>query len=96
MKMFMLIYDVDFDEEVMQTLDACCVTGYTKWDKVMGKGARSDPKLDNAVWPGFNCAVMLEATGDTEDEVFEALQALHRRLGQKGFKVFSWPLEWVI
>jgi hypothetical protein len=48
MKMLLLIYDVDFDEEVMETLTTCCVAGYTKWDRVMGKGERSDPKFDDA------------------------------------------------
>jgi hypothetical protein len=96
MKMFLLVYDVDFDEEVMQTLSTCCVAGYTKWDRVMGKGERSDPKLDNAVWPGFNCTVMMGIEEELEQSVFEALRDLHKNMGGKALKVFSWPLEKVI
>ena len=51
MKMYLIIYDVDYDEEVMEALSICRVTGYTKWNRVLGKGERSDPKLDDAVWP---------------------------------------------
>ena len=96
MKMLFMIYDVDFDEDVMETLSTCCVTGYTKWTRVLGKGERSDPKLDEAVWPGFNCAVMIAVEKEVERAVFDALQSLHKRMGGKALKVFEWPLERVI
>ncbi len=96
MKMFFLIYDVDFDKEVMETLSTCCVTGYTKWGRVLGKGERSDPKLDDAVWPGFNCAVMIAVEEDLEPVAFDALKSLHKKIGGKAFKVFGWSLDKVI
>jgi len=96
MKMLFMIYDVDFDEEVMETLSTCCITGYTKWSKVLGKGERSAPKLDDAVWPGFNCAVMMAVDNELEPKVFEAMQSLHKKKGGKALKVFGWPLERII
>ncbi len=96
MKMLFMIYDVDFDEEVMETLSTCCITGYTKWSKVLGKGERSAPKLDDAVWPGFNCAVMMAVDDELEPKVFEAMQSLHKKKGGKALKVFGWPLERMI
>ncbi len=96
MKMFLIIYDVDFDEDVMEVLSTCCIAGFTKWGRVLGKGERSDPKLDDAVWPGFNCAVMMAVEKELEPVVFEALQALHKQMGGKGMKVFCWSLERVI
>ena len=96
MKMLFMIYDVDFDEEVMETLSTCCITGYTKWSKVLGKGERSAPKLDDAVWPGFNCAVMMAVDDELEPKVFEAMQSLHKKKGGKALKVFGWPLERII
>jgi hypothetical protein len=62
----------------------------------MGKGERSDPKFDDAVWPGFNCAVMLGVDEALEQAMFEALTSLHKKMGGKALKVFSWPLEIVI
>jgi len=96
MKMFFMIYDVDYDEEVLETLSTCCVAGFSKWSKVLGKGERSSPKMDDAVWPGYNCAVMLAVDKEIETAVFDALQSLHKRMGGKGLKVFGWPLEKVI
>jgi len=96
MKMYLIIYDAGFDEDVMETLSTCCVTGYTKWTRVLGKGERSAPKMDDAVWPGFNCAVMMAVEEELEATVFDALQSLHKRMGGKALKVFGWPLERVI
>ncbi|MBT9437714.1 MAG: transcriptional regulator [Desulfobacterales bacterium] len=96
MKMLFMIYDVDFDDDVMDVLSTCCVTGYTKWSRVLGKGERSEPKMDDSVWPGFNCAIMMAVESDIEQQVFEALQSLHKRMGGKALKVFGWPLERMI
>jgi hypothetical protein len=94
--MLVVIYDVDFDEDVMQMLETLPLTGYTKWDRVLGKGKRSEPKLDDAVWPGFNCALAIVAEDETEDDVFRALKGLFDRLGAKGFAVFELPVMRVI
>ncbi len=96
MKMLFLVYDVDYDEEVMQTLTSCCLTGYTKWTRVLGKGVRSDPKLDDAVWPGFNCVIMLAVEDKIEQDIYDALQSLHKKVNEKALKVFSWGLDRVI
>jgi len=52
--------------------------------------------MDDAVWPGYNCAVMLAVDKEIETAFFDALQSLHKRVGGKGLKVFGWPLEKVI
>ena len=96
MKMFFLIYDAVYDEDVIETLSACNVKGFTKWSRVLGHGERSDPKMDDSVWPGYNCSIMLAVDRDKEPTVFEALQSLHQRVEGKGFRVFGWPLERVI
>ena len=93
MKMFFLVYDVDFDEEVTEILDACCVTGYNKWTRVLGKGERSDPKFDNSVWPGFNCSIMMAVEDALESSVNLALDRLHQQMGRKALKVFTWGVD---
>jgi hypothetical protein len=96
MKMLLIIYDSVLDEEVMEALNTCCVMGYTKWEKVVGKGARSEPKMDNAVWPGYNSAILVAAEPGVEEAVFQSMRSLCNRLGERAVKVFSWPLEKVI
>ncbi|MDY6853732.1 MAG: transcriptional regulator [Thermodesulfobacteriota bacterium] len=96
MKMLFIIYDVEFDEDVMETLTTCSIKGYTKWDRVLGKGDKSNPKLDDAVWPGYNCSVAVAVEDCIEDETIKALTGLSDRLGGKGFKAFELPILRVI
>jgi hypothetical protein len=96
MKLLLMIYDVDFDDDVMEMLTACCVTGYTKCGKVLGKGKKSDPRLDDAVWPGYNCAVAVAVENDVEDKIFSAMKTLRNKLGGKGFVVYELPVMRVI
>ena len=93
MKLFLLIYDVDFDEEMMEALTKCCVTGFTKWDRVLGKGVRSDPKMDDAVWPGFNCAVAVALEEEKVKPFIDTMRATCSRLGQGGIKVYELPIK---
>ncbi|MBI4621500.1 MAG: transcriptional regulator [Desulfobacterales bacterium] len=96
MKMFLMVYDTDFDEDVIATLKACRVTGYTKWDRVLGRGKKSDPKLDDAVWPGFNRAIAVVVEDEVEDELFNEMEKLSKKPGGTGFKVFELPVLRVI
>ena len=96
MKMLFIVYNVEFDEDVMEALKACSIKGYTKWDRVLGKGGRSNPKLDDAVWPGYNCSIALAVEDSMEDETIKALTDLSDRLRGKGFKAFELPVLRVI
>jgi len=93
MKLFFAIYDVTYDEDVMEALNNCCVTGFTKWDRVHGKGPNSDPRMDTAVWPGFNCAVAVVADDDNEDLIRETLRSLAKRFRKTGIKIYELPVS---
>jgi hypothetical protein len=96
MKMYLIIYDASFDDEVNETLVSCCVTGFTKWSKVLGKGEKSDPKMDDEVWPGFNCTIMMAVEEADEPDIQKALKLLYERLGAGGIRVYAWQAEKVI
>jgi len=89
MKLFLVVYDVTFDDDVMETLEQCCVTGFTKWDRVLGKGPHSSPKMDNAIWPGFNCVVAVAVADENCDQVREALRGVSARLDGAGIKIYE-------
>lgn len=96
MKMYMIIYDASFDEDVTDTLTSCCITGFTKWRRVLGRGERSDPKMDDAVWPGYNSTIMMAVDIPEEPEVTEALKGLYGRMGSMGLRLYSWPIEKIL
>jgi hypothetical protein len=97
MKMLMVAYDAACDDEVLEILAGCDAPGFTRWKRVSGRGRRSDPRMDDSVWPGYNNVLLVAVEDDHQlDTVHEALSRLHRRLGGKGLKVFAWPVAALI
>jgi len=96
MKLIFITYDVDFDEEVMEILNSLEITGFTKWDRVLGKGKNSEPKLDDPVWPGFNCAIAAVISDEEQEKILGSLKRFSSQLDGKGFKVFVMPVLMVI
>lgn len=92
MKLLFITYDADLDDDVMEMLDSLGVNGFTKWDKVLGKGKNSEPKLDTSVWPGFNCAVAVVISDNDQERILEELRKFSLRLDGKGFRVFALPV----
>ena len=96
MKMYMIIYDAGYDEDVNETLVGCCITGFTKWTQVMEKGEKTVPKMNDSVWPGYNCAIMMAVAEPEEPDIKKALDALYDSLGSKGLRVYTWGIEQVL
>lgn len=92
MKMLFLVYDAVYDDEVSEALDKSHPRGYTKWVRVLGRGQRTDPRMDTAVWPGFNNAVVMAVNDGQEAEVKDALAGA-LPMDQGGFRLFAWDLE---
>lgn len=93
MDMYWVFYDAAYDEDVMETLEGCCVTGFTKWDRVLGKGPHAVPKMDNPVWPGYNCAVVVVVSDEESAQLRASLQELRRKLGGRGMEIFRTGAE---
>ena len=96
MQMVMVVYDAAHEEAVVELMEKGSVSGYTHWPRVLGRGQRSEPKMDTAVWPGFNAAVMTALETEAAKELIQALGALNESLGGKGIKAFSWKLDQAI
>ncbi len=91
MKVLWLIYDAEHDEYVMEVLGSWRGSGYTKWDRVLGRGIGSEPRMDDAVWPGYNCSIMMAVDEGQEEQAREVLRKLHVGLGGKGIEAFELP-----
>lgn len=92
MKMLFITYDAELDEDVMEMLESLGVNGFTKWDRVLGKGKNSEPKLDTSVWPGYNCALAVVVGDDDEARIIEELRKFSERLEGKGVRAFALPI----
>jgi len=94
--MYMIIYDAGFDDEINETLVSCGITGFTKWSRVLGKGEKSDPKMNDAVWPGYNYAIMMAVETPVEPDIQNALKSLYERLGSGGIRVYTWTVDKIL
>lgn len=90
--MVWVVYDVDLEEEVMEALDRAGVGGYTLWERVLGRGSRSEPKLGTHAWPSWNRALMVALEDPDAEGLWEALRPLCER-PQGGVRAFMWPVE---
>ncbi len=95
MKLLILIYEADFDEEIMEFISSKNL-GYTKWDRVLGKGKSSSPRLDDTIWPGFNITLAVMVEDDRGEDLVYTLRELSEKIGKKGFKVFEMPVVKII
>ena len=93
MKMYLLIYGSEADEEIVAALKHVGIRAYTKMVEVRGEGTETEPKLGTRVWPGKN-NVLFMALPDEEivhiDDLLRRLKVEHPRAGIRGFVL---PLE---
>jgi len=93
MKMVMIIYNEAIDEEVMGSLEKCCIDSFTKWQRVLGKGKLSQPHLDSTVWPGANNVCMTVVEDNKVSVILTQVKNLRKTLSKEGIKAFVLPVE---
>jgi hypothetical protein len=94
-KMLLLIYDAVFEDDVMEALENGQGLGYTQWRRVLGRGERAEPRLDDGVWPGFNNALMLVVDEARTAELAERIRKLRTSSGA-GISLYALPVEQLI
>ena len=97
MRVIFIFYHVEYDEDLMDILKKTGIKCYSKIERVLGKGKGSEPRLDTAVWPGFNNVLIV---GIEEKEVsqrfLEELKKYSDKHHGKGICAFALPLEMII
>ncbi len=91
--MLLIVYNEAMEEELMQALDDCGIDCFTKWEKVLGKGRRSPPRLATEVWPGTNNVCMVVEEERRIKPLLEKIKILRRELASEGIKAFLLPVE---
>ena len=100
-EMYMILYPKELEDEVIQTLEATGVPGYTEMPKMVGRG-RHVRHFDNPVWPGATGAVFTVIQPEEARAKllppFEALAASleTRSHGLYGIHIFALPCEQII
>ena len=93
MKMFLIVYSREADEDLLGAIKSAGITGYTKMQEVRGEGKETEPKLGTHIWPGMNNILFLVLEDDQVlpmSDLIKQLRQEHSRAGIKGFLI---PLE---
>lgn len=94
MKMVMAVYNISVDAEVMEAMDEMGVVCFTKMPRVVGKGKKTGPRLDDAIWPGVNTLSLFVLPDERAQAVMDAFEHLRATIGRKtGIKAFLLNVE---
>ena len=100
-EMYLILYPKELEDEILQTLEATGVSGYTEMPKMVGRG-RHIRHFDNAVWPGATgCIFSVMTEDEARAQFLPAFQALAANLetrshGLYGLHVFALPCDQLI
>ncbi|MCK7489448.1 MAG: hypothetical protein MZU79_03830 [Anaerotruncus sp.] len=96
MRMLLLVYDVDFDDEVMEMLGRLPWQATPNGTECWARERDQNPSSMIPCGRDSINAVAIVADDETEESVFASLRALFEKLGGKGFAVFELPVLRVI
>jgi hypothetical protein len=99
-ELYLILYPKELEDEIIQTLEAANVPGYTELPKMVGRG-RHIRHFDNAVWPGATGAVIVIVRPEEAQQLVPPLRALAQSLdtrshGLYGIHIFVLPCRQVI
>jgi hypothetical protein len=97
MDLYLLLYPNELEPEVVQTLEAAGVPGYTEFPKLIGRG-REHRHFDNQIWPGSVGGVFTVINAEQAPTVVQPMQALNRHIeartrGRHGVHMFKLPCQ---
>jgi hypothetical protein len=100
-ELYLILYPKELEDEVLATLEAAGVPGYTEMPKMVGRGRRIR-HFDNAVWPGATGALFtVLPLGEAQNNLLPSFRALAASLetrsqGLYGLHMFALPCEQLI
>jgi hypothetical protein len=95
-KAILIIYSESLDGQLLEILSGLGVTRYSKFPEVLGLGGHSEPHLNDNIWPGANCGLLIATDEENKMKLLEKLRLFKNENIKEGFKVFVLPVEEVI
>ena len=93
MKMFLIVYSREADEDILAAFKSSGITGYTKMQEVCGEGKETEPKLGTHIWPGMNNVLFLVMEDGAVPPARNLLKKLKLEHPRAGIKAFLIPLD---
>lgn len=93
MKAVWIMHDIVCTDEIQAVLDDLGVVGFSRWQRMTGRGSRSGTRMDNHVWPGANAGTLVVLADDLAARLLARLQAMRDEAGGKtGVWAFATPV----
>ena len=95
MKCIYITCNISMLETVTDMLDEMNFTDYQVIERVTAKSSHSSPRLNTAVWPGYNSSVFIQ---ESDTDKVSALIETVNRMNQSAFNtgerivLFSWDV----
>jgi len=93
MKMHLLVYGRDVDDEVIAALKKAGIAAYTKMEEACGEGKDTEPRLGTHIWPGTNNILFIAMSDEQIDAFRELVMQLKAQYPRAGIRGFMLPLE---
>lgn len=74
MKLLYITCSVSLQEQVESMLRAFHPASFQVIPKVLSESQLAEPRKDDAVWPGYDVAFMVQATDEEAEQIFAALR----------------------
>jgi hypothetical protein len=101
LEMYLILYPKELEDEIIGTLEATGVPGYTEMPKMVGRG-RHVRHFDNPVWPGATgCIFTVVSPQAARAQLLPSFEALAANLetrskGLYGLHIFALPCSQLI
>lgn len=95
MKFIYLTCNIAKLEQVAELLKMLDIRSYQVIENVNAVQPSGDPRMNNAVWPGSNSIVTVQADVNETAELFESLKRMNRQIVNENERVLavSWDCE---
>ncbi|NPB04619.1 MAG: hypothetical protein GXO39_09480 [Thermotogae bacterium] len=76
----LVVCSAPFVGEFLEDLRKEGFEGWTLIPKVLGQGGRSDPQMDNDVWPGYSSLILIYLPMDRLNDLVQLLREYDKRV----------------
>lgn len=96
MKMIYCSCNISVLEQIVEILDALQIHDYQIIDQILSRNRMSDPRLNTAVWPGYNASILMQIR---EEDKIKLLMDKLRQFNRSAFNASemltacSWPID---
>lgn len=95
MKFIYITCNVSMLETVTRLLDEEEITDYQVMEQITAKSSYSSPRLNTAVWPGYNSSVLIQESDTNKvSTLIETINKMNQSVFNNGERIalFSWDI----